>query len=82
MRGRGISFHGPVNSGEAKGHRSKPEVVLALFAKVFIKESFTLCTDNQNKKLGLSSSLFIGLHVVPTHKNVVILLIDANEDST
>ena len=29
MRGRGISFHGPVNSGEAGGHRSKPEVVLA-----------------------------------------------------
>ena len=30
MRGRGFSFHGPVNSGEAGGHRSKPEVVLAL----------------------------------------------------
>ena len=30
MRGRGISFHGPVNSGEAGGHRSKPEVVQAL----------------------------------------------------
>ena len=30
MRGRGISFHGPVNSAEAGGHRSKPEVVLAL----------------------------------------------------
>ena len=30
MRGRGISFHGPVNSGEAGGHRSKPEVVLTL----------------------------------------------------
>ena len=29
MRGRGISFHGPVNSAEAGGHRSKPEVVLA-----------------------------------------------------
>ena len=29
MRGRGFSFHGPVNSGEAGGHRSKPEVVLA-----------------------------------------------------
>ena len=26
-----MSFHGPVNSGEAGGHRSKPEVVLALF---------------------------------------------------
>ena len=32
MRGRGFSFHGPVNSGEAGGHRSKPEVVLALLA--------------------------------------------------
>ena len=30
MRGRGISFHGPINSGEAGGHRSKPEVLLAL----------------------------------------------------
>ena len=30
MRGRGILFHGPVNSGEAGGHRYKPEVVLAL----------------------------------------------------
>ena len=29
MRGRGISFHGPVNSGEVGGHRSKPKVVLA-----------------------------------------------------
>ena len=29
MRGRGISFNSPVNSGEAGGHRSKPEVVLA-----------------------------------------------------
>ena len=29
MRGRGISFHGPVNSAEVGGHRSKPEVVLA-----------------------------------------------------
>lgn len=29
MRGRGISFHGPVNSGEAGGHRSKPENVPA-----------------------------------------------------
>ena len=28
MRGRGISFDGPVNSGEAGGHRSKPEVKL------------------------------------------------------
>ena len=30
MKGRGISFHGPVYSGEARGHISKPEVVLAL----------------------------------------------------
>ena len=30
MRGKGISFQSPVNSGEAGGHRSKPEVVLAL----------------------------------------------------
>ena len=30
MRGRGISFHGPVNSAEAGGHRSKAEVVQAL----------------------------------------------------
>ena len=30
MRGRGISFHGPVNSGQAEGHRCKPEVVLAV----------------------------------------------------
>ena len=30
MRRRGISFHGPVKSGEAGGHRSKPKVVLAL----------------------------------------------------
>ena len=30
MRGRGISFHGPVNSGEVGEHRSKPKVVLAL----------------------------------------------------
>ena len=30
MWGRGISFHGPVNLGEAgEGHRSKPKVVLA-----------------------------------------------------
>ena len=29
MRGRGFSFHGPVNSGEAGGHRSKLKVVLA-----------------------------------------------------
>ena len=29
MRGQGISFHGPVNLGEAGGHRSKPEIVLA-----------------------------------------------------
>ena len=29
MKGQGISFHGPVNSGEAGGLRSKPEVVLA-----------------------------------------------------
>ena len=33
MRGQGISFHGPVNSGEAGGHISKPEVVLALLRK-------------------------------------------------
>ena len=26
MRGRGFSFHGPVNSGEAGGHRSKPKL--------------------------------------------------------
>ena len=26
MRGRGISFHCPVNSGEAGGHRSKREL--------------------------------------------------------
>ena len=30
MRGQAILFHGPVNSGEAGGHRSKPKVVLAL----------------------------------------------------
>ena len=30
MRGRGISFNSPVNSGEARGHRSKHEVLLAL----------------------------------------------------
>ena len=30
MRGGGISFHGPVNSAEAGGHRSKAEVVQAL----------------------------------------------------
>ena len=30
MRGRGFSFHSPVNSGEAGGHRSKPKIVLAL----------------------------------------------------
>ena len=30
MRQRGILFHGRVNSAEAGGHRSKPEVVLAL----------------------------------------------------
>ena len=30
MRGRGISFYGPVNSSEAGGHRSKPEVVQAV----------------------------------------------------
>ena len=33
MRGRGVSFHGPVISGEAGGHISKPEVVLALFVQ-------------------------------------------------
>ena len=33
MRGRGISFHGPANSAEAGGHRSKPEVVLAYIDK-------------------------------------------------
>ena len=31
MRGQGISFHGPVNSGEAGGHRSKPDVVPGLY---------------------------------------------------
>ena len=36
MRGQGISFHGPVNSGQARGHRSKPEDVLALHIHVFI----------------------------------------------
>ena len=30
MKGQGISFDGPVNSGEAVGHRSKLEVVLTL----------------------------------------------------
>ena len=30
MRRQRILFHGPVNSGEAGEHRSKPEVVLAL----------------------------------------------------
>ena len=35
MRGRGISFHGPVNSAEAGGHRSKPEVVPALIGFLF-----------------------------------------------
>ena len=35
MRGRGNSFHGPVNSGEAEGHRSKPEVVLASLYNVY-----------------------------------------------
>ena len=33
MRGQGVSFHGPVISGEAGGHRSKSEVVLALFVQ-------------------------------------------------
>ena len=37
MRGRGISFHGLVNSGEAGAHRSKPEVVLALAKNAVIK---------------------------------------------
>ena len=35
MRGQGISFHGPVNSGEAGG-RSKPEVVLALLSYMYL----------------------------------------------
>ena len=29
MRGQGLLFHGSVNSGEAGGHRSELEVVLA-----------------------------------------------------
>ena len=33
MRRQGIPFHGPVNSGEAGGHRSKPKVGLALVCK-------------------------------------------------
>ena len=33
IRGRGVSFHGPVISGEAGGHRSKPKVVLVLFVQ-------------------------------------------------
>ena len=37
MRGRGISFYGPVNTGEAGGHRSKPEVVLALIGSESVK---------------------------------------------
>ena len=37
MRGRGISFHGPVNSGEAGGHGSKPKTVLALYAVLHIE---------------------------------------------
>ena len=37
MRGGGISSHGPVNSGEAGGHRSKPEIVLALFDTSYIQ---------------------------------------------
>ena len=37
MRGRGFSFHDPVNSGEAGGHRSKPEVVPALQCTLFCR---------------------------------------------
>ena len=39
MRGRGFSFHGPVNLGEAGGHRSKLKVVLAfsLFSVILTK---------------------------------------------
>ena len=45
MRGRGISFHGPVNSGEAEGHRSKPKV----WPNIYSNESMNIgCFDLGN----------------------------------
>ena len=63
MRGRGFSFHGPVNLGEAGGHRSKLKVVLALqhssLGKIFLIKHWRnkYCHKSMLEKLNLLSHL-------------------------